>query len=1007
MNVSFSSEMSNSVGRITLIVSHARDAQADEARKYLGKLAELGLTRVVYWLCIDPPITSIVGDFEVDELGPSGTNKVKLFGVLSAIGGVTAVDVVALSVGVTEDTAIESLITTVPVICKAFERWIRNAPISDVRISARGYGVDLPDKGFFAAAAKNRVVVMPLDPSHDFTVYRPLSGPNPESMSGHVAVEIASLLGCWSVQKEVPLDLLNGAGQSDGSGIHFVMSSVRALAVPAPPISEALGNSTQLPTPTGFTAVPRPERLAVGLADEIYPADLVFKSTEQPEGPTEFMRIDRFIQRFLRQFINAVVSLPRVVRQGIQHEMDDLAITAMQDSIGGAASSLGLTSSRLKRNAQDGLDFEQLIEQMIAKTATDLDQNYRFGIPAQDWQLMAHKVFSLADGDGEPTTRLLTDDAVISSIDVLVPACGPTTSREDVIRELLEPVEDSANSSVIENISRKFLGEISRATSSVATALQQMRELPNIIRMRPEIKGDDVIRVAAVLGAALIVISLGAFSPLRPVFAFEWLPSSVRDAAWAFPATLGGLLSVWILIHLVMKTERARRVVDVVSSLVIPIVLLTLLVRFGETRRWAMDNGGSSNYRYPVVLFVSFLVLAVFAIRQLLKSPNPKHKAFGRLGIGVGSSYLLIAAVIGLAQNEPPLIDGIPEVRGAIFIVLFPSALISFGISVSRIAIARVREIYKALLVSRLIEWGVGELRAGRDAEIRLEVLRVQWAALGAVLTRMIRYPLGCDLVSALEHDAVVTGESDPLKLDFARLNLTNRGRGGLEARLRRSVVRQGWLNQQMASVLGSFSKSAGFDRGLIDSEMTKINPLACNSTPTAQEASSGEAQGDRWTLVGDLYSGAFEEVLRLPADQIRFDALYESVLADPRSIEVVGAERETGGVLEYLNQSVSNNRLTVPVGFLNILVTGGDSRLEMDRLVWWPVSLVEPLSEVRPTDVELRESELIKPWPEFGTRFALSMQVSWSKPFLYEDFIASRKKLPEAVVVAPEKSRV
>ena len=1007
MNVSFSSEMSNSVGRITLIVSHARDAQADEARKYLGKLAELGLTRVVYWLCIDSPITSIVGDFEVDELGSSGTNKVKLFGILSAIGGVTAVDVVALSVGVTEDTAIESLVTSVPVICKAFERWIRNAPISDVRISARGYGVDLPDKGFFAAAAKNRVVVMPLDPSHDFTVYRPLSGPNPESMSGHVAVEVASLLGCWSVQKEVPLDSLNGAGQSDGSGIHFVMSSVRALAVPAPPISEALGNSTQLPTPTGFTAVPRPERLVVGLADEIYPADLVFKSTEQPEGPTEFMRIDRFIQRFLRQFVTAVVSLPRVVRQGIQHEMDDLAITAMQDSIGGAASSLGLTSSRLKRSAQDGLDFEQLIEQMITKTATDLDQNYRFGMPAQDWQSMAHKVFSLADGDGEPTTRLLTDDAVISSIDVLVPACGPTTSREDVIRELLEPVEDSTNSSVIENISRKFLGEISRATSSVATALQQMRELPNIIRMRPEIKGDDVIRVAAVLGAALIVISLGAFSPLRPVFAFEWLPSSVRDATWAFPATLGGLLSVWILIHLVMKTDRARRIVDVVSSLVIPIVLLTLLVRFGETRRWAMDNGGSSNYRYPVVLFVSFLVLAVFAIRQLLKSPNPKHKAFGRLGIGVGSSYLLIAAVIGLAQNEPPLIDGIPGVRGAIFIVLFPSALISFGISVSRIAIARVREIYKALLVSRLIEWGVGELRAGRDAEIRLEVLRVQWAALGAVLTRMIRYPLGCDLVSAIEHDAVVTGESDPLKLDFARLNLTSRGRGGLEARLRQSVVRQGWLNQQMASVLGSFSKSAGFDRGLVDSEMTIINPLACNSTPTAQEASSGEAQGDRWTLVGDLYSGVFEEVLRLPADQIRFDALYESVLTDPRSIEVVGAERETGGVLEYLNQSVSNNRLTVPVGFLKILVTGGDSRLEMDRLVWWPVSLVEPLSEVRPTDAELRESELIKPWPEFGTRFALSMQVSWSKPFLYEDFIASRKKLPEAVVVAPEKSRV
>ena len=210
-----------------------------------------------------------------------------------------------------------------------------------------------------------------------------------------------------------------------------------------------------------------------------------------------------------------------------------------------------------------------------------------------------------------------------------------------------------------------------------------------------------------------------------------------------------------------------------------------------------------------------------------------------------------------------------------------------------------------------------------------------------------------------------------------------------------------------MASVLSSFSKSAGFDRGLVESEMTKINPLACNSTPTAEEASSGEAQGDRWALAGDLYAGAFEDVLRLPADQIRFDALYESVLADPRSIEVVGAEHESGGVLEYLNQSVSNNRLTVPVGFLKILVTGGDSRLEMNRLVWWPVSLVEPKSDSRPMDEELRESELIKPWPEFGTRYALSMQVSWSKPFLYEDFIAARKKISETAVEATEKSRV
>jgi fumarylacetoacetate (FAA) hydrolase len=40
------------------------------------------------------------------------------------------------------------------------------------------------------------------------------------------------------------------------------------------------------------------------------------------------------------------------------------------------------------------------------------------------------------------------------------------------------------------------------------------------------------------------------------------------------------------------------------------------------------------------------------------------------------------------------------------------------------------------------------------------------------------------------------------------------------------------------------------------------------------------------------------------------------------------------------------------------------------------------------------------------GGRVHLSMQVSWSKPFLYEDFIAAKKKISETVAETPEKSR-
>lgn len=991
--------VSATAGRVTLILAHANDLQAEGVRKYLESLTKLGVIRRVYWHIIEEPLSVISGDFQVEALQKSGSTVVRLFETLSVAGGVTAVDVVALTVSDLVEVDLDSLTTTVPAVLKAFERWLRDAPVSDIRVCAPAYDKLLPDERFFSPLATARIVVMPLDPSHDYSVFRPFSGEQPIGMTGHVAVELASLLGCWSIQHEVPVDAFGVTSSgSRGSGIHLVISSVRALAVPAPPVSEALGSEAQLPVPGGFTAVPRPERLAESLAGEIYPSELKFQSQSRPEGPTEFASIDRFVFRFLKQFAAAVFSLPRVIRQGIQHEMDDLAITSMEDAIGGAASSVGLISTRQKRTAGEPLNLEVLIERMIENAKTDLDQNYRFGISAQDWQSISSKILTLADGNGEPTTRLLKDDAVISSISVLVPPCDASSSGLDVVRHLLDLKADTPTPSIIENISKKFSAEISKASLALASAIQQLRELPGVIRSRPEIKGDEIIRIGAVVGAALIVVSIGAFSPVRPIFAFEWLPTVIRDATWAFSAVLGMLLAVWALLHLAMKSDRARRIVDVISSLVIPIVLLTLLVQFVDIRRWAMQNGGGSNYRYALGLFVVSLVLAVLAIRQALESPHPKHKVLARAGVAIGSAYLVAAALIGLAQNEPPMIEGLPDARIPIFVVLFPSALISFGISVSRIAIARVREIYKALLAGRLIEWGIDELRRGSDAEIRLEVLRVQWAALGAVLTRTIRFPLGRNLVSILEYDHAVTGENDPLKLDFARLNLTNRGRGGLEARLRHSVVRQGWLNQQFSAIFRSYSMTAKFDRGLTEDEISKIDPLSCTSTPTAEEVGHGTAKGDRWALVDDLFGGAFEDLLRLPAEEIRFDSLYESVLLDPKSVQVVGAAHDSNGVEPFLAQSISNKQLSVPVGFLNFLVTGADSRLEMKRLVWWPTSLVEMSSTNRPGELEIRDSELLKPWEEYGTRIAMSVQVNWSEPFAYGDLTITERKLSQSV---------
>ena len=78
-----------------------------------------------------------------------------------------------------------------------------------------------------------------------------------------------------------------------------------------------------------------------------------------------------------------------------------------------------------------------------------------------------------------------------------------------------------------------------------------------------------------------------------------------------------------------------------------------------------------------------------------------------------------------------------------------------------------------------------------------------------------------------------------------------------------------------------------------------------------------------------------------------------------------------------------------------------------MKRLVWWPASFVEMNAELRPTEAELRDSDLVKPWDDFSTRFAMSLQVNWSEPFAYEDLTITKTILPEPSTELVNKRRV
>jgi hypothetical protein len=237
----------------------------------------------------------------------------------------------------------------------------------------------------------------------------------------------------------------------------------------------------------------------------------------------------------------------------------------------------------------------------------------------------------------------------------------------------------------------------------------------------------------------------------------------------------------------------------------------------------------------------------------------------------------------------------------------------------------------------------------------------------------------GNELIENLSSDESI------LKYDVARLMLNEQGAAGLVARLRRHFVEPGWLGRQYEKMVRKFQEQAAFRSGNRIEDLIDRRPEMDPAVNTVERAKSGLASGDRWDFARSVFDGDYDQELGQVPEQLDLEEVYQSVLDNPSSYELVGSQLEGASAREFLEQVLPAPRVDLATGLTKRVFTGSDESRRMTSEVWWPHDILgEP--NVNSDEVVVNQSSSLLSSFFAGAVLLVGIRIDFSEPFAYFD---------------------
>lgn len=390
--------------RVCIFVAHENDSAWKLIAPRLKDILSEGLIQEFSVLTVAAHAEiGVDPDVEVTRIDASGAvvqQPSSLLGYLSSLGAVDEITLAAVRCDGSESefNEIESrdLDRTVMKARQLLMRFAANLVHRNFRIAVIGEGEKAPGSPFFSPIADANVIAMPRDISMTMAVARPIFRENEQTFVAHAAMELSSILGLWTTMDSGPLDELKQTplGMS-GYRLHLFSSRVKGLVTPPLPIADLVDDSSELPLPSGYSAVENLSTFMEKYASAVFPPNMVFSEVEEPDS--HIRRSWRLIAGdYISEFGRTLRSVPSMMNHGFRGEIDVIGANALDRLLGGADAKI-----RPIIPTEDDAAGVSITPEVIEETIRDIE--YRQDRPLagvvspEEWEKLITQVLGVAD----------------------------------------------------------------------------------------------------------------------------------------------------------------------------------------------------------------------------------------------------------------------------------------------------------------------------------------------------------------------------------------------------------------------------------------------------------------------------------------------------------------------------------------------------------------------------------------------------------------------------------
>jgi hypothetical protein len=344
-------------------------------------------------------------DLLVETRSETGTLQVlheTLLSYLAGLGNIEGIRLAVVGCAATGQVAsrdhFQQIDRALVQISQSLMQFAVNVPTKEIRIAIIAEGERAPGSPFFSPRADANIIVIPRDLSMSKAVARPILRDQSDLFVGHAAMELASILGMWTVMSNAPVDSLVSKPMGvDGYMVTFMKSRVKGLLAPPLPIGDLVNDADVLPVPSGFAPVDNLEVVVERYADGIYPQNLYFEPIATPDSH-KYIKFALLFKSYVVEFFNTLKFLPRTIGNGFDNEIKQIGAETLDNLVGGADARIRPIISNDQPDSREGLTAE-LLEEIIRDIEYRDGRPVVGGISSEEWDDIATRILGIADGN--------------------------------------------------------------------------------------------------------------------------------------------------------------------------------------------------------------------------------------------------------------------------------------------------------------------------------------------------------------------------------------------------------------------------------------------------------------------------------------------------------------------------------------------------------------------------------------------------------------------------------